>query len=67
MAEFASAVDAVQCGVEVQEVLKARKAEVPDNRKMLFRIGINLGDVIEDGDRFYGSGVNIAARIEAPT
>jgi adenylate cyclase len=65
LAEFASVVDAVQCAVEIQEVLKARNANLPDNRKMLFRIGINLGDVIEDDDRIYGDGVNIAARIEA--
>jgi len=64
LAEFASVVDAVQCAVEIQEVLRARNAEVPDNRKMLFRIGINLGDVIEDEGRIYGDGVNIAARIE---
>ena len=64
LAEFASVVDAVQGAVEIQEVLRARNAEVPDNRKMLFRIGINLGDVIEDGDRIYGDGVNIAARVE---
>ena len=65
LAEFASVVDAVQCAVAVQNELKARNAELPENRKMQFRIGINLGDVIEEGDRIYGDGVNIAARLEA--
>jgi len=64
LAEFASVVDAVQCAVEVQEVLKLKNAELPGDRRMQFRIGINLGDVIEEGDRIYGDGVNIAARIE---
>jgi adenylate cyclase len=65
LAEFASIVDAVQCGVAVQKELQARNAELPESRKMQFRIGINLGDVIEEGDRIYGDGVNIAARLEA--
>jgi adenylate cyclase len=64
LAEFASVVDAVQCAVEVQQVLKVKNAELPEDRRMQFRIGINLGDVIEEGDRIYGDGVNIAARIE---
>jgi len=64
MAEFASVVDAVRCAVEIQEALRAKNAELPENRRMRFRIGINLGDVIEEGDRIYGDGVNIAARIE---
>lgn len=64
LAEFASVVDAVQCGVAVQKELQARNADLPENRKMQFRIGINLGDVIEEGERIYGDGVNIAARIE---
>jgi adenylate cyclase len=64
LAEFGSVVDAVQCGVAVQNELQARNAELPENRRMQFRIGINLGDVIEEGDRIYGDGVNIAARIE---
>ncbi len=64
LAEFGSVVDAVQCAVKVQETLKAKNAALPENRKMEFRIGINLGDVIEDGDQIYGDGVNIAARIE---
>jgi adenylate cyclase len=65
LAEFVSVVDAVQCAVETQELLKAKNAELPENRRMQFRIGINLGDVIEEGDRIYGDGVNIASRIEA--
>jgi len=64
LAEFASVVDAVQCAVEIQRVLKANNAELAENRRMEFRIGVNLGDVIEEGDRIYGDGVNIAARIE---
>jgi len=65
LAEFASVVDAAQCAVAVQKEFKARNAELPENRRMEFRIGINLGDVIEEGDRIYGDGVNIAARLEA--
>jgi adenylate cyclase len=65
LAEFASVVDAVQCAVEIQQMLKAKNATLPDSRKMDFRIGINLGDVIEEEDSIYGDGVNIAARLEA--
>jgi adenylate cyclase len=65
LAEFASVVDAVQCGVEIQQVLRAKNALLPETRRMEFRIGINLGDVIEEGDSIYGDGVNIAARIES--
>jgi TolB-like protein len=65
MAEFASVVDAVECSVKIQKGLKTRNAELPENRRMEFRIGINLGDVIEEGERIYGDGVNIAARIES--
>jgi adenylate cyclase len=64
LAEFASVVDAVQCSVEIQQVLRAKNAVLPENRRMEFRIGINLGDVIEEGDSIYGDGVNIAARLE---
>ena len=63
-AEFTSIVDALQCGVAVQKELSDRNAGLPENRRMAFRIGINLGDVIEDGGRIYGDGVNIAARLE---
>lgn len=65
LAEFTSVVDAVQCAVAVQKELQNRNAELPENRRMQFRIGINLGDVIEEGDKIYGDGVNIAARLEA--
>jgi len=65
MAEFASVVDAVECAVEIQKELKTRNAELPENRRMEFRIGINLGDVIEEEGRIYGDGVSIAARIES--
>jgi adenylate cyclase len=65
LAEFASVVDAVQCGVAVQKELYARNTERPENRRMEFRMGINLGDVIEEEDRIFGDGVNIAARLEA--
>jgi adenylate cyclase len=65
LAEFVSVVDAVQCAVAVQKELKARNDELPENRRMQFRIGINLGDVIQEDDRLYGDGVNIAARLEA--
>ncbi len=64
LAELDSVVDAVQCAVEIQQVLRAKNALVPENRRMEFRIGINLGDVIEEGDTIYGDGVNIAARLE---
>ncbi len=65
LAEFASVVDAVECAVDIQKELKIRNAELPENRKMEFRIGINLGDVIEEEGRIYGDGVNIAARLES--
>ena len=64
LAEFGSVVDAVQCAVEIQNILKAKNEDLPENRRMIFRIGVNLGDVIQEGDRIYGDGVNIAARIE---
>jgi TolB-like protein/class 3 adenylate cyclase/Flp pilus assembly protein TadD len=64
LAEFTSVVDAVQCAVATQKELQVRNEELPEDRKMQFRIGINLGDVIEEGERIYGDGVNIAARLE---
>ena len=64
LAEFASVVDAVQGAVAIQKELKVRNGELPDDRRMEFRIGINLGDVIVEEDRIYGDGVNIAARLE---
>ena len=65
LAEFSSVVDAIQCAVEIQKELKVKNADLPDNRRMEFRIGVNLGDVIEKGDTIYGDGVNIAARLES--
>jgi len=64
LAEFVSVVDAVQCAVAVQKEINARNTELPENRRMQFRIGINLGDVIQEEERIYGDGVNIAARLE---
>jgi TolB-like protein/class 3 adenylate cyclase len=65
LAEFGSVVDAAQCAVAVQKEFQSRNSELPEERRMQFRIGINLGDVIEEGERIYGDGVNIAARLEA--
>jgi adenylate cyclase len=64
LAEFPSVVDAVQCAVAVQNEFQTRNAELTKNRRMEFRIGINLGDVIDDEGRLYGDGVNVAARLE---
>jgi len=64
LAEFASTVESVKCAVKIQEELKVRNADQPENKRMEFRIGINLGDVIEENGRIYGDGVNIAARLE---
>src|SRR5437016_14351204 len=64
LAEFASVLDAVQCAVEIQQELKLKNADLPAPRKMEFRIGINLGAGIAEGERIYGEGVNIAARLE---
>jgi adenylate cyclase len=64
LSEFASVADAVQCAVSIQAGLEALNKDLPPNRKMEFRIGINLGDVIQDGDQIYGDGLNIAARLE---
>ena len=65
LAEFTSVVDAVNCGVEIQRELAERNVELQENSRMRFRIGINLGDVLEEGKRIYGDGVNIAARMES--
>ena len=65
LAEFASVVDAVKCAVATQKEFQARNTELPENRKMQFRIGVNLGDVFEEESRIYGDGVNIAARFES--
>src|SRR6266545_2664800 len=65
LAEFTSAVDAVQCTVETQRALKVRNATLLPERKMEFRIGITLGEMIVEGERIYGDSVNIAARLES--
>jgi len=65
LADFTSVVDAVNCAVEIQSELAERNAGFHENRRMQFRIGVNLGDVIEEKGRIYGDGVNIAARVEA--
>ena len=65
LAEFASVVDALSCAVEIQQELARRNAELPVERRMQFRIGVNLGDVVTEGQRIYGDGVNIAARLES--
>jgi adenylate cyclase len=65
LAEFASVVNAVQCAVEIQTTLKGENEKLPPERRMEFRIGVNLGDVIVDGEQIYGDGVNVAARLES--
>ena len=65
MAEFPSVIGATECAVEIQTVMAERNEGVPESRRMQFRIGINLGDVIHDETRIYGDGINIAARLEA--
>ena len=65
MAEFPSVIGATECAVEIQTVMAERNEGVPESRRMRFRIGINLGDVIHDETRIYGDGINIAARLEA--
>src|SRR5204862_1148593 len=62
--EFASVVDAVECAVAVQAVMAERNLGVPQDARMLFRIGINLGDILIEGDDILGDGVNVAARLE---
>jgi TolB-like protein/class 3 adenylate cyclase len=65
MAEFPSVIGATECAVEIQTVMAERNLRAPESRRMRFRIGINLGDVIHDETRIYGDGINIAARLEA--
>src|SRR6267143_1097135 len=65
LSEFASVVDAVRCAVEVQREMAVRNADVPAERRIDFRIGVNLGDIIIDEDDIFGDGVNVAARLEA--
>ncbi len=64
LVEFASVVDAVRCAIAIQRALAERNADIPDNRRIEFRIGINVGDIILDEGDIYGDGVNIAARVE---
>ncbi len=64
VAEFASVVEAVRCATAIQEEIGKRNAELPEDRRMAYRIGVNLGDVVVDGDNLLGDGVNIAARLE---
>jgi len=64
LADFESVVDAVQCGMEIQKELKTKNAELDEDRRVEFRIGINLGDVIREGENIYGDGVNIAERVQ---
>src|SRR3954471_24762237 len=65
LVEFSSVVDAVRCAVEIQRAMVDRNAVVPEDKRITFRMGVNLGDVIADGGDIYGDGVNIAARLEA--
>src|SRR5690242_15330446 len=65
LVEFPSVVDAVRCAVEIQAAMPERNAEVPPEKQIAFRIGINVGDVIIDGQDIYGDGVNIGARLQA--
>ena len=65
LAEFASVVEAVNCAVDIQTALKTENAKLPPERRMEFRIGINLGDVMVEGDQIYGDGINVAARLES--
>jgi adenylate cyclase len=65
LVEFPSVVDAVRCAVEIQQAMVDRNAKVPEDEHIVFRVGVNLGDIIADGRDIYGDGVNIAARLEA--
>jgi adenylate cyclase len=64
LAEFRSVVDAVICATEIQREVEKRNKQLPDKRKMEFRIGINVSDVVEKNGRIYGDSVNIAARLQ---
>jgi class 3 adenylate cyclase len=64
LVEFASVVDALRCAVEVQRGMTERNAEVSPDKRIEFRVGINIGDIIEDGGDIFGDGVNVAARLE---
>jgi adenylate cyclase len=64
LGEFSSIVDAIQCAVKIQKQLNKKNERLAENKRLEFRIGVNIGDVVQDGDRIYGNGVNVAARIE---
>jgi adenylate cyclase len=65
IAEFSSVVEAVRCGVEIQDAIGAENRDLPKAKQMWFRVGINLGDVMQDGTDLYGDGVNVASRLES--
>src|SRR5262249_46041595 len=65
LVEFVSVLDAVRCAVNIQRGMLGRNSNIPTERRIQFRIGINVGDIISDGDDIYGDGVNVAARLEA--
>ena len=65
LAEFASAIDAVEAARAMQKELSARNAALPEDRRLVFRVGVNLGDIVAEGGRIYGEGVNVAARVES--
>src|SRR6516162_9577184 len=62
--EFPSVVDAVECAIAIQSLMVERNAGAPDNKRIVYRVGVNLGDVLIEGDDIVGDGVNIAARLE---
>jgi adenylate cyclase len=64
LVEFSSAIEAVECALDIQKAMTERNHDIPLNRRIVFRIGINIGDIIIDGDDVFGDGVNIAARLE---
>jgi adenylate cyclase len=65
LVEFVSVVDAVRCAVDIQRGMAERNSEVPADKRIEFRVGINVGDIISDANDIYGDGVNVAARLEA--
>src|SRR5216683_7153750 len=65
LVEFSSVVDAVRCAAEIQRAMADRETDLPEDGRIKFRVGINLGDIIADGDDIFGDGVNVAARLEA--
>jgi adenylate cyclase len=65
LAEFKSVVEAVRCAISIQDQLRQNSESVAESRRMLYRIGVNLGDVIEEGGALYGDGVNVAARLQS--